>query len=177
MFDFYSTDYRRTLFPMSTNHYLIKNGQNEIREFLSRCLDPNQETFSFRSQTRVYAGKPNFHLRRTVKLDPVAEYFIYDLVLRNKTRFRAPFQEHKKHFGYRFQGGEPLNPSSSFRGYKGAISAYREKFRYSLSFDIAAYFNSIYHHDLVSWLSRVGAPEQDYQAFGQFLREINTGVP
>ncbi|WP_421702749.1 antiviral reverse transcriptase Drt5 [Aliiroseovarius sp.] len=175
MFDFYSTDYRRTLFPMSTNRYLIENGQNEIHEFLNRCLDPDQEAFSFRSQTRVYAGKPGFHLRRTVKLDPVAEYFIYDLVLRNRARFRAPFHEHKKHFGYRFQDGEPLNPSGSFRGYKGAIAAYREQFRYSLSFDVAAYFNSIYHHDLVSWLSRTGASEQDYQAFGQFLREINTG--
>lgn len=175
MFEFYSTDYRRTLFPMTTNRYLIENGQDEIAEFLSRCLNPEQEAFSFRSQTRVYAGKPGFHLRRTVKLDPVAEYFIYDLVLRNRTRFRAPFHEHKKHFGYRFQDGEPLNPSGSFRGYKGAIAAYRDQFRYSLSFDVAAYFNSIYHHDLVSWLSRVGAPEQDYQAFGQFLREINSG--
>ncbi|PHR02288.1 MAG: hypothetical protein COB29_14010 [Sulfitobacter sp.] len=81
MFEFYSADYRRTLFPMSTNRYLIENGQDEIAEFLSRCLDPDQEAFSFRSQTRVYAGKPGFHLRRTVKLDPVAEYFIYDLVL------------------------------------------------------------------------------------------------
>ncbi|UWR51064.1 antiviral reverse transcriptase Drt5 [Phaeobacter inhibens] len=175
MFGFYSADYRRMLFPMSTNRYLIENGQVEIAEFLNRCLDPNQEAFSFRSQTRVYAGKPGFHLRRTVKLDPVAEYFIYDLVLRNRTRFRAPYHEHKKHFGYRFQDGEPLNPSGSYRGYKGAIVAYRDQFRYSLSFDVAAYFNSIYHHDLVSWLSRTGASEQDYQAFGQFLREINTG--
>ncbi|WP_223429128.1 hypothetical protein, partial [Tateyamaria pelophila] len=117
-------DYRRTLFPMSTNSYLIEHGQDEIREFLGRCLDQDQEAYSFRSQTRVYAGKPDLHLRRTVKLDPVAEFFIYDLVLRNRTRFRAPFGEHKKHFGYRFEEGEPLNPSGSFRGYKGAIAAY-----------------------------------------------------
>tara|TARA_R100001530_G_scaffold6883_2_gene7789 strand:- start:251 stop:376 length:126 start_codon:yes stop_codon:yes gene_type:complete len=36
MFEFYSADYRRTLFPMSTNRYLIENGQDEIAEFLSR---------------------------------------------------------------------------------------------------------------------------------------------
>ena len=36
-------------------------------------------------------------------------------------------------------------------------------------------FNSIYHHDLVSWFSRLGAPDEAYQSFGQFLREINTG--
>ena len=175
MFDFYSTDYRRTLFPMSTNRYLIEHGQDEIREFLGRCLDSDQEAYSFRSQTRVYAGKPDLHLRRTVKLDPVAEFFIYDLVLRNRTRFRAPFGEHKKHFGYRFEAGEPLNPSGSFRGYKGAIAAYRDEYRYSLSFDVAAYFNSIYHHDLVSWFSMAGASQDDYEALGQFLREINTG--
>jgi len=173
--DFYQGDFRKTLFPMETNKFLIENGQDEIREFIANCLDQNEDAYSFRSQTRVYAAKPSNHLRRTVKLDPVAEFFIYDMVFRNRSRFRTPFGENKKHFGYRFEDGAPLNPSGSFRGYKGAIAAYRDQYRYSLSFDVAAYFNNIYHHDLVSWFSRIGAPEDEYAAFGQFLREINTG--
>ena len=173
--DFYNNDYRKTLFPMETNRFLIQNGEGEIREFLQRCLDSDDESYSFRSQTRAYAAKSGNHLRRTVKLDPIAEFFIYDIVFRNRSRFRAPFSSKKKHFGYRFKKGRPLSPSQSFKGYKGAISAYRTKYKFSLSFDIAAYFNNIYHHDLVSWFSRVGASEKDCQSFGQFLREINTG--
>ena len=175
LLDFYITDFRKTLFPLITNKFLIQNGQNEIKSFINKCLDNGQHFYSFRSQTRVYAGKPNFHLRRTVKLDPVAEFFIYEIIFRNRNLFRSPFSEDKKHYGYRFQKGVPLNPSGSFKGYKGAISAYRDQFRFSLSFDVAAYFNSIYHHDLVSWFSISGASIKDYESLGQFLRETNSG--
>lgn len=175
LFDFYNGDYRKTLFPISTNRFLIERGEDELRSFVTKCLDQRDGAYSFRSQTRVYASKPGNHLRRTVKLDPVAEFFIYDLVYRNRTLFRPPFSPVKKHFGYRFEDGKPLSPSASFKGYKGAISAFRESYRFSLSFDVAAYFNSVYHHDLVAWFSRCGAAELEYEAFGQFLREINTG--
>ena len=173
--DFYGEDYGKTLFPMETNRILIEKGEKDIRAFLKKCLKKSKRSFSFRSQTRVNAAKTGNHLRRTVKLDPIAEFFIYDLILRNRSYFRPPFADNKKHFGYRFEDGSPINPSSSFRGYKGAIAAYRDKYKYSLSFDIAAYFNSIYHHDLVGWFARIGVAEKDYQSFGQFLREINTG--
>lgn len=173
--DFYLGDCQKTLFPMDTNRILIETGQLEIKDFLCKCLDSDEEAYSFRSQTRVYATKPRNHVRRTVKLDPVAEFFIYDLIFRNRSRFRSPFSTNKKHFGYRFRKGQPLSPSDSYGGYKGAIAAYKDKYKYSLSFDVAAYFNSIYHHDLVSWFSRIGATDNDYQSFGQFLREINTG--
>ena len=173
--NFYLDDYRKTLFPMETNRFLIEAGATEIKAFLQKCLDEDHESYSFRSQTRVYAGKSRNHLRRTVKLDPLAEFYVYDLIFRNRRRFRQPYSEKRKHFGYRFKDNRPLSPSQSFKGYKGAISAYRGEYKYSLSFDVAAYFNSIYHHDLVSWFSRLGASENDYQSFGQFLREINTG--
>lgn len=173
--EFFDGDHRKTLFPMDTNRHLVQNGQVELREFFGKCLNKKDKAYSFRSQTRVYAAKPGNHLRRTVKLDPVAELFIYDLIFRNRRLFRPPFSKKKKHFGYRFKKGKPLNPSGSFRGYKGAISAYRNKYKFSLSFDVAAYFNGIYHHDLVSWFSRINANEHDYNSFGQFLRETNTG--
>ena len=44
-----------------------------------------------------------------------------------------------------------------------------------VKFDIAAYFNSIYHHDLVQWFSEVGAKSDNVEQFGQFLREANGG--
>jgi hypothetical protein len=49
------------------------------------------------------------------------------------------------------------------------------KYPFMVKFDIAAYFNSIYHHDLISWFGENGASPDDVVHFGQFLREINGG--
>jgi Reverse transcriptase (RNA-dependent DNA polymerase) len=40
---------------------------------------------------------------------------------------------------------------------------------------VTSYFNSIYHHDLPSWLHELGTSELEYENFGQYLREINAG--
>jgi hypothetical protein len=44
-----------------------------------------------------------------------------------------------------------------------------------IGFDVAAYFNGVYHHDLHAWFERIGASIADVEAFGKFLREINAG--
>ncbi len=44
-----------------------------------------------------------------------------------------------------------------------------------MRFDVASYFNSLYHHDLVSRFREIGAPEDDVSLYGRFLREINSG--
>ena len=43
------------------------------------------------------------------------------------------------------------------------------------TFDVASYFNSIYHHDLVAWFDERGASGDDAALLGRFLREINSG--
>jgi hypothetical protein len=49
------------------------------------------------------------------------------------------------------------------------------KYPHMVKFDIAAYFNSVYHHDLVQWFSDINASSDDVEHFGQFLREANGG--
>jgi hypothetical protein len=114
-------------------------------------------------------------LRRTVKLDPVAELFIYDLVYRNRLQFRKDFRSTRRSFGYRFENGEPLSPSKSYASFKAAVTEARMRHPFMVKFDVAAYFNSIYHHDLVKWFSEIGASMDDVEHFGQFLREANNG--
>src|SRR4029077_7609836 len=58
---------------------------------------------------------------------------------------------------------------------KSVISMQAAFNAYTLSLDISAYFNSIYHHDLVHWCTGIGANQPDIDAFSQFLREINAG--
>ncbi|MBN3868281.1 antiviral reverse transcriptase Drt5 [Gluconobacter kondonii] len=174
---FFDNDYYSTLFPMETCKFLINNGENQIREYIQRCLSKNHDDTScqFLAQTRVYASKPKYHLRRTVKLDPVSEFFIYDLIYRNRSLFRKPFKEDKKHFGYRFEDGKALPASSSYKGFKQALTAYHAQYKHAFSFDVASYFNSIYHHDIVSWFANAGATEEDVNALGGFLRQCNSG--
>lgn len=175
--EFFEYDFKSTLFPMETGRYLISHGQAQIDAYIQRCLSKNEADagYQFLAQTRVYAAKPHGHLRRTVKLDPVAEYFMYDVIYRNRSKFRKPFQDRKKHFGYRFDDGEPINPAASYTAFRQAIFAYQKAYGHSLSFDVSSYFNNVYHHDIVSWFANIGAEADDVNALGTFLRQSNSG--
>jgi len=168
-------DQTKTLFPTKTNRLLIEHGEQLIQEHIAKCFMPNEPSYSFLPQQRVFAAKYGLNLRRTVKLDPVAEYYIYDVVYRNKSRFRRPHTKSRVHFGYRFVDGKLINPTQSYKGFKTAISKYTRQYRFFISFDVAAYFNCIYHHDLAAWFSELGADSHDYEHLGQYLREINAG--
>ena len=173
--DFMVDDFSRTLFPLKTNKLIVQNGVQEISAYIEKCIDPQRPEFSFLSQQRVYAAKQNFHLRRTVKLDPVAEYYLYNLVYKTEPGLRRPHVSTRKHFGYRFEGGEPVVPSEAYKTFKSSVSMYKALHENFISFDVASYFNSVYHHDLVRWFARSGASNEDTEGFGQFLREINAG--
>jgi len=162
---------------METCKFLVENGASDIDAYIQRCLSKAKadEAHQFLAQTRVYASKPLSHLRRTVKLDPVAEYFLYDIIFRNRSKFRKPFKEDKKHFGYRFEEGEPLTATSSYSGFKKAQVAYDAIFEHSLSFDVASYFNGIYHHDIIAWSANVGFDSDDVSSLGTYLRQSNSG--
>jgi hypothetical protein len=108
--NFFLEDYPRTLFPLTTNRILVETGSDELLEAARKIIGGEG---NFLPQHRVYANKDQLHLRRTVKLDPVAEFYIYDLVFRNRNRFRRPHSELRCHFGYRFSGGRPISPSKS----------------------------------------------------------------
>jgi hypothetical protein len=169
-------DYPRTLFPLSTTRVIAENWGEQVLEYVyQKVLNPDDKDHSFLAQARCYSSKQGFHLRRTMKLDPVAELFIYDLVYRNRLLFRKDFSSARRSFGYRFENGEPLSPTKSYAAFKAAITGARQKYSHMVTFDVAAYFNSIYHHDLVPWFSEIRASSDDVDHFAQFLREVNSG--
>ena len=172
---FFLDDFPKTLFPLKTNKILIELGKDKIQEYIDKCLSDDNPSFSFLAQKRVYALKPKQHLRRTVKLDPVAEYYLYDVVFRNRALFRTPHTANRTHYGYRFEGGNPIPPTSAYKAFKGAIAEYSKSYSNTISLDVAAYFNGVYHHDIVSWFSELGAPEGDCEGIGRLLRQINSG--
>jgi len=171
--DFFLRDYGNTLFPLRTNRLLVEKYSKELSNFIQeKVLTPDG---AFQNQHRVFASKRAWFLRRTVKLDPVAEFFLYDIIYRNRACFR-PFPHHKREaHGFRIEGGEPLSTLASYGQFKKSVARHRRKHRFSIYFDIASYFNHIYHHDLVRWFEDAGAGTDDVQAFGKFLREIVGG--
>jgi hypothetical protein len=176
--EFFDFDFNGTLFPMKTNLLLMKHHKHELAEYVGRVLstDPSNSGYNFFAQARVYAAKPRNHLRRTVLLDPIATYFIYDLIARNSASFDLPSPENRRFFGYRFDGDSAIPVHRAYRDFAASVEANKEQYDHYISFDIASYFNSIYHHDASNWFAGLpGVSGIDSNAFGRFFREINAG--
>ena len=175
--EFIQSDFSSTLFPLKTNLIMAEVNGDELSAYIyDKILDDQHESDNFLSQHKVYATKPRGHLRRTVKLDPVAEYFMYDVVYRNRSIFRSQVSDTRRSFGYRFKEGTQIPVHSSYSEYKTHLSECSDKFEHNIQFDIASYFNSLYHHDLTHWFaSKDGVTGVDSNAMGKFFREINSG--
>lgn len=176
--EFFELDFMSSLFPLKTNKLMMENAGPDLAEYVRRALSdqPVDAAYNFLGQERAHAAKPNHHLRRTVVLDPVCTFFIYDLVYRNRRAFNTRQEPDRVSFGYRFTEGLPIAVHKAFGDYTKAIDTERADFKHSLSFDIASYFNAIYHHDLGNWFADLkGVTVEDAMAFSIFMREINSG--
>jgi hypothetical protein len=173
--EFYLDDYPKTLFPLATSRFIVEHGEADVRSYIDKCLDTSEKSYGFASQRRVYVSKPGGYLRRTMKLDPVAEFYIYDLIFKNKTKFRRPHTDDRSHYGYRFEGGAPIAATQAYKGFKGALSAYSDKYKHVRGMDVATYFNNMYHHDIVNWFRDLEVDDGDAEGLGQVLREIASG--
>lgn len=170
---FREEDHNRTLFPLSTTSVLVEHGARKIADHISRIADRRSGP-SFLSQEHVFADKSNHHLRRTLKLDPIAEYCLYDIVYRNRSAFKATRNGLRRSYGYRFSRGSVPPPSKSYKEYSRAVLAYARQYQFYVAFDISCYFNSIYHHDLASRMRHI-MPAEDSDLIGMLLRQINAG--
>ncbi|KTB97564.1 antiviral reverse transcriptase Drt5 [Pseudomonas syringae] len=174
--DFYQKDFWSGLFPMQTNLLMITRKERELSDYIYQKVLSEDAQHNFIAQQRVHADKSNGHLRRTLKLDPVAEYFLYDIVHRNKGIFRKPYSENRKSYGYRFESGAMVPISVAYKNYRQEVGENLQKFKHHLSFDVAGFFNGVYHHDLAHWFSSFGnVTNKDSEAFSKFFREINSG--
>lgn len=176
--EFFELDFMSALFPLKTNKLMMDHAGPELAEYVRRALSelPADAPYNFLGQERAHAAKPNHHLRRTIVLDPVCTFFIYDVVYRNRRAFDSRRKPDRVSFGYRFTEGAPIAVHKAFGDYTKAVDTERADFEHSLSFDIAAYFNAIYHHDLTNWFANLrGVTSEDARAFGIFMREINSG--
>lgn len=171
--EFFLWDYESTLFPLSLNRLLVERYASELRDFVRTHIVEGGG--SFQLQHRVFASKRGWFLRRTVKLDPVAEFFFYDMVYRNRAKFTGPATKRREVCGFVFDKAEPVSTIRAYADFKTAVATNRKGFGHYAYFDVASYFNHIYHHDLVRWFEDIRASGKDVLAFGRFLREIAGG--
>lgn len=169
-------DFYRTMYPMSTSKILINNFSDGITDYISNNILTGGGD-SFLAQTRVYTPKSGYDLRRTVKLDPIAEFFIYNFIYSNKEKFVINNQINRISFGFSYDIPSRVfnSPSSSYKAFKSKISENRQKFNYFLKFDLFSYFNLLYHHDLSYWFNNISNSDTEKSAFGMFLRQTNSG--
>jgi Reverse transcriptase (RNA-dependent DNA polymerase) len=166
-------DHARTLFPLTTTRVVVSNALTEIQQHIQEILNPKTSD-AFLVQQRCYASKTGHHLRRTAALDPVATYFIYELLYNHRAKLTVKPSATRKSFGYRFQLGKPLAPSISYGQFRAAIRDAHPKYKHAVAFDISSFFNSVYHHDLTEWFE-ASIAMGPHEHLGQFLRQCNRG--
>ena len=172
---YFNEDFHKSIYPLDTNFIVINNAKEEIKKYIAdKILVATELSSNFLPQARCHSAKHGLHLRRTLKLDPVAEFYIYDLIYRHRRSFKGDHSTTHRSFGHRFKEGKAVSLSASYRVFKKHVSEASSKYKYSLKMDIASYFNSLYHHDLVKWFDSNRA-QNDVEGFGKFLREINSG--
>ena len=172
---FYLGDYEWTLFPMETCRFVIDKGSKEISKYIEEIANPKLKDCCFLPQETVFAAKKGHHQRRTVKLDPVAEFYMYEMAYKNRKIFRASKNAKRHNFGYRFNDGNPIPIHESYKDFNEQSKVYEKKYKYLIKFDVSAYFNSIYHHDMSNWFSAQKTSQSEIELFGRFMREINSG--
>ena len=120
-------DYESTLFPLTINRLMVENYSDQLSAFIQESVLSSGGT-GFLPQQRVFASKSGWHLRRTVKLDPVAEFFWYGLIYKNRSRFRKPIGTERNVFGFRIVGGEALPTVRAYANFKASIAYGRAHF-------------------------------------------------
>jgi hypothetical protein len=170
--DYILEDHSRTLFPLNTTKLLIDHASTELSSYVNAEIAAVKP---FASQGICHAAKSGLHARRTMKLDPAAEYFMYDFVFRHRKRFVPTQRPKRKSFGNGFEKGRPISSIVSFKEFQDAIDNARRSHKYEVEFDVATYFNSIYHHDLAAHIAAIGINAPDARTFGRFVRQINAG--
>lgn len=166
-------DHARTLFPLTTTRVVVSNALPEIQQHIQEILDPKTSD-AFLVQQRCYASKAGYHLRRTATLDPVATYFIYELLYNHRAKLNVKPSATRRSFGYRFNLGKPIPPSISYGQFRAAIREAHPKYKHGIAFDISSYFNSVYHHDLTEWFE-ASVAVGPHEHLGMFLRQCNRG--
>lgn len=174
---FIKDDYLKGLFPLHANLFFAEQGEQELRDFIyNKVFNPQNPDISFLPSPSVYALKDSLHLRKSLQLDPIGTFYLYDFALRNSAYFQQSSGPSalRFSFGYGFTGSSCISSYKQYHAFRERKYALKKQYKYFAKLDIANCFNSFYHHDIVSFISTLVSQPESLQ-IGQFLRESNGG--
>lgn len=176
LLDFICDDTMKGLFPLKSNAIYVENGEQKLHDYVYNKIFVKKESdYAFIQSPVGYALKDRMHLRKCLLLDPVANYYIYDFVYRNRKNYQISTLSRRRYFGYAFNKKVPINSFKDYHNFRNYKYSLKGKYKYFARVDIHNCFNSFYHHDVISSLAtRISRQEADQ--FGQFLREGNAGI-
>jgi len=172
---FIEDDNPRSLFPLQSNLLYASHGEAEIQTYLTDKVLNKKEPDAFMSVPVGYALKDSLHVRKLLLLDPIASYYMYDVIWRNSASFQTARPSDRMHFGYAFKNKKPLPPADQYHAFRRHKYDLKRKYKYFAKFDISNCFNSFYHHNLSDYV-HTHLPIGDADGIGQFLREIVKGT-
>jgi len=119
-FDFILRYNEQGLFPLSSTVVFAKHGSPAIASYLQNSVFVSKPAVAqtFLPAVRAHALKDQHHLRSTPILDPIASYYLYDLVLRNHAKYQVQPVATRHLYGYVFRDDEPLSPTSQYRKFR-----------------------------------------------------------
>jgi hypothetical protein len=107
----------------------------EIQSHIVEIFD-RKSTEAFLPQ-RCFASKTGYHLRRTVVLDPVAAYFVYELIYHHRAKLMIKRPANRRLFGYMFRLGRPVAPSLSYGEFRAAVREAAVEYKHALAADVS----------------------------------------
>lgn len=164
-------DHVYTFYPLEISRAVYRSGP-ALKDALSRVLRSEE---ALCPQHAIFPAKPRGHIRRTVQLDPVAAWLLYDLVYRNRAVLSVG-QSRRLCFGNVILDDTPVRGNVAYSQYKGAIEGFAQQFRHRLSFDVANFFNHIDRSDIIHWAERRGFPKEDVSTFDLVLQSVSSDL-
>lgn len=107
-----------------------------------------------------------------MKLDPVAEVFLYDIVFRNRSNLPRDQIENRTTYGHKFNQGAVVSIGASYREFRAEALRASQQYEFTLVCDVSSFFNSVYHHDIEHFY-REHWNGDDTDHLGLFLRQAN----
>jgi hypothetical protein len=168
-------DHRRWIFPLRTPLVFAQTDVKALRDHIALQILEDKQPDGFVAGHLAYSRKDVHHLRRVFVLDPFSIFFLYDFVHANRKSFPKPRHSDRFVFGHCFHKGQPVDAFAEYHEFRRKKYELISKHGYFAQLDVFNCFNSFYHHDLISFVTRKTSTEKGEQ-FSQFLRELNAGV-
>jgi len=163
---------------------------NIIKEYSEFCIEELTKidigSYKWKPSRRFIIPKDEVSYRVITQLDPLDSVYLSAIIKEYGQQIeskRVP-QSEKQVFGNRFapsSDGLLYKADKQWNKYLKAIKTKSKKYKYIVKFDIADFYNQIYHHTIECQLTECGIPNEVKKSICNFLNiitlKVSRGIP